>query len=64
MSSNLTSMQIAMINAGLLTEQRATIVNTIEKDKRRKAEKRQKQQASKNVIANFRAGLNQNRKAA
>lgn len=60
MSTNLTSMQYAMINAGLVTLDRAVRFNTIQRDKSRKQTK-QPTSATKGTTAKPEK-LNQNRK--
>lgn len=56
------SMQLAMIKAGILTEDRAEMFNQIQKDKDRKAERKAKhsnrlQTAENNNVTRFRSNL-------
>lgn len=60
MSSTLNSMQVALVNAGLLTAERAERVNTITKDQKRKAEKMAKQ--GKVKVPDAKPKPNQNKK--
>lgn len=60
-SPSLNSMQLAMIRAGLLTEDRAEMFNKIQEDKDRKAQRQKKhnrqQTAENNNVTRFRINL-------